>query len=294
MPAESFYTAPKALEHVTSKMFTHDFPGMDWRDLLPLNTEPDAGENFYAYETTEYIGDSKVAHNYARSAPKVEVKVTKTSGPIIPLLNSFEYDVQDIRNGQVTGRSLSAAKAIAAREFLERGLDELMLVGSAKHDIEGFFNNSAVPSNDVAGAVWASKSPDEKVLDVVTAWTAVVDGTNGIEGQTFNIVLPHTQYMDLATERMADTGMSGLAYLKSAIPELGAIRKNYRLKNISGTDERMVLYTPDSTKLEAILPLDILPHAPQLSGTVWSTVLEARSAGCVIYKPYSMYYANKI
>ena len=123
---------------------------------------------------------------------------------------------------------------------------------------------------------------------------AMVDATNGIEGNTLDIVLPHTQYVELSTARVADTGMTAMAYIMSNIPQIRSFSKNYRLKNISGTDERMVLYYRDPAKLEGIVPLDLFNHDPERVSSVWSTLLETRSAGCVLYKPRSVYYVDKI
>ena len=292
MPAESFYTAPKALEHVTSRMFEIDFPELRWRDFLPLNTEADEGDEFYAYEEEELIGSAKPAHTYGRSAPKVDVKVTKTSAPIHPVLTSFEYSVQDVRNASQSGRSLPERKARAAREFVERQLDEIMLVGDADLGMTGLFNNSAVP-NSAASGTFATRTPDQLIGEFNTVLGTMVDSTNGREGSMVDIILPHLQYMDLSTRRVSDTGMTVLAYIRQNIPEIRSIRKSHRLNGLSGSD-RMVAYLQDSSKVEAILPLDVMAHPPQLQLFVWETGVEARTAGTVFYKPYSAYYLTGI
>ncbi len=298
MPGESFYTSPKALEHVTSRFYEIDFPELKWRDQIPLNTEPDEGADYYAFETEEIIGDSKVSHLYARSAPQVDVKVVKDSRIIVPLLSSFEYSIQDIRAAARENRNLPDRKARAAREVLERGLDELFFMGSAKHGVEGMLNSADVTVVDATdpggGTLWSTKTTDQKIDDITEAMSAMQDATNGREGNVVDILLPHTQYTDLMTSRVSDTGVTAFGYIMSQIEGVRSIRSNWRLKNIDATDERMVLYNQDSSKLEAVLPLDVLSHPAQLNGAIWDSLVESRAAGTVIYKPRSLYYVDKI
>lgn len=298
MPGESFYTAPKALEHVSALTYETDFPELKWREQIPLNTSVSDGAEFYAFVSEEIIGDSKVSHTYANSAPSVDVKTTKSSYPIVPLLSTYHYSIQDIRNASLEGRDLPARKGIAAREIVERGLDELFFMGSAKHNVSGMLNHSDVTQFDAvdpgSGTTWSTKTADEKITDITSAVSAMQDATNGREGNVVDILLPHVQFTDLATERVSDTGMTALAYIMGNIPLVRSIRSNYRLKDIEGTDDRMVLYNQDSSKLEAILPLDVLIHAAQQNGAIWDTLIESRAAGTVLYKPRSMYYVDKI
>lgn len=123
----------------------------------------------------------------------------------------------------------------------------------------------------------------------------MVDSTNGREGSVIDIVLPHSQYVDLATERVSDTGMTALAYIMQNIPEIRSIRKNHRLNSIgAGSTDRMLMYFQDPSKVEGILSLDVMSHEPQLAGLVWETIVEARAGGSVFYKPFSAYYADGI
>jgi hypothetical protein len=292
----------RQLEYVNEKMFSVDFPAVKWRQFIPLSSAIPAGAESYIYRQEELIGEAKVSDTYASDAPLTEVKVEEFPNKIVPVLNSYEFSVQDVRNAQLSGYPLDARKAMGARELVERKIDQLMALGSTDHGFTGFLNNADVPQDVVAsngtGTTWAVKTVDERMEDIFTAIQTMLDATNGAEGEGVDLVLPPKQYNMLLSTRVADVAMNGLAYLMTNVPAVKSVGSWHRLKDagLSGTAvvDRMVVYTRDPLKLEGILPLQLNTLPPEARGFVYRVGLEARCGGTVFYKPFSAAYWDGI
>ena len=65
-----------------------------------------------------------------------------------------------------------------------------------------------------------------------------------------------------------------------------------QLKNgfVNGTKSGFVLYNNSEEKIEGVLPIRLMPHAPQVKNLATKNILEARCGGTRVIFPYSVSY----
>lgn len=291
--------AERELTYVLTQMFQTDYPRNMFREILPVSNEVPAGaETFEAY-LEDHVGEAEVTDDYASDSPASDATLSKDTRKIAALRTHFNYSVQDMRNALMAGRSLQERKAMSARDKIERGLDKVAALGDSRLGITGFLNDGNVTRVDAAdpgsGTEWSIKTADQRNEDIFDAISAIQVATNQTEGQQVDLVLPPAQMFLLQSTRVADTGMSGLGYLRANVDAVRNVWSWFRLTGAGqGGSDRMVVFDRNPAKLEAIVPLELYAHTPEQRGMTWQVELEARTGGTAIYKPGSMRYVDGI
>lgn len=297
MDVDSAFAA-RQLRQVRAQVIKKDYPELLWDRYVPMEQGVSPGADSFAHQEMDSVGDAKVISNYADDVPLTDVMLTETAQGIVGLATGYDYSIQDLRKAQLTGMDLRSAKGEAARDRLERKLDEIVATGSSAHAIEGFIDHSSVSEADVAdpggGKAWSAKTALQRLDDILEAVGAIQDATENVEGNVVDVLLPPAQYF-LMSAPLASTATSLLQYVQSAIPQVRSINVWNRLKTAgAAATARMIVYTRDPGKVAAIVPIRLNMLADEKRGFRWIQYMEARTGGTVFYKPKSAIYRDAI
>jgi len=282
------------LEHVKSRSYDVKYPELLARRLFPLSQEVDSGAETIAYETYDHVGAAKIIHSYANDLPALEVSGKKTVRQVYSEGISFGYSLQDIRNAQMAGKSLTNRKANGCRRQMLSLENKLAFHGDSTTDIPGFIGSAninavTIPAGAATTTPWDTKTADEILNDVTLMVTAIVDGSNGVESPN-TLLLPIEQYTLISTKpRSTTSDTTILEFMLKSNAWISEVIPVYELKGAgaSGKDT-MMLYDRNPEKLTLEVPQDVEFLKPQEKALYYEVPVHARTAGVIIYYPKSI------
>lgn len=290
----------RELEHIKAKSYDTKQKAIKYPILFPISTEVDPAAETITYRRYTNVGTAAIVSDYAENSPRVDVYGQEFSSKVYTISNSFGYSRQEIRRARMTGRSLDAKRAAAAKRAYDEKIESIALSGDTAHNMSGFINYPGITAytvpNGAAGfKTFVTKTPDEIIKDIKGMMLAITDTTNGIEIPD-TLLLPYAQYMDMATRRVTDgDSKTVLTYIMDNFPMLKNVEWLTQLKAAgAGSTDRMMMYSknPDTLTLELPMPYSQLP--PQIKGFAFEIMTEARCGGIIVYYPLAISYGDGI
>lgn len=302
---ESLWFA-RQLEYMRPGLFEVLYPELKGKQIIPVNNSVHPGAEVYTYRAFDKTGKAIVISDYSKGSPRSDVKGLESTQVIRGITTSYGYNMQELRAAMLAQLPLDVRKAMAARDLVERTLDNLIFYGDAASGLSGFVNLSTgttsftVANGGTSGTkLWRTKTPDEIAADMHGVVNAVVTNTLEVE-QPDTLVLPLKAYAIAASRRMADgSNQTVLDFFLKTSPFCKQVIPTHKLDyaqraNWTGTSGRMVALKQDPMKLEAIIPQEFEQLPPQMDGFETVTICHARSGGVVAYYPASIAYGDGI
>lgn len=303
---ESFFGA-RTLEFIRQQVFKPVYAELKLLNsgLIPINTSIPEGAETDTYEIMDSTGEAKVVADFADDIHTSEVTGAQVTNGIKSIAEAYIYSVQDLRRDKMlgsVGRSSVENKALAARRAVDQKIEKMFGFGDSAYGIKGMFNAANVPSAAVAAngsgstTLWANKTAANILADVEDAINDMIDLTQGNEVPN-TMLIDHTNYALIKKKALDVTFYSGKSILKYIEEEYDLkVVSVQQLKNgfVNGTKSGFVLYNNSQDKLEAVLPIRLMPHAPQVKNLATKNILEARCGGARVFYPYSMSYSTGI
>lgn len=294
----------RELEFIKSKSYDVVYPELRSRLFIPVSGEAGPGAETITYRQFDSKGLAKLISNYGNDLPRVDVLGKEFSSPVKSLGDAFGYNIQEVRSAAMVGRPLQQRKANAAREAIERLIDELLAVGDSSANITGFLNNSNIPDQSVpvgAGGdeEWNLKlltgtGADEVLADMNAAVARIVDVSKGAEAPD-TMILPPEQYTLIFQHRIPDTNITIGKFFLESNPYIRNIDHWWRLKGAgTGGSDRMVVYKRSADKLEGQVTQEFEMFPVQEKGLEFETPCHARCGGTILYYPLSADFSDMI
>ena len=294
--AESAFFA-RELEHIRADTIDVKCPDLMARVHIPEDPDPpNTGAATVTYRQFTKTGVAKVIASYADDLPRADLFGVEFESPIRSLGEAYGYNIQEIRAAILAGRPLTSLKAQAAREAIERGMDEILSIGHAPSGIPGFLNNVDVPAAAVAGGVWSTKTPTEIRADVDEMIQDIPADSLGIERSPVTIVMPDLQFDIISDTQNSDASdRTILEFLLMRNNKIAEIVPWYRMVGAgAGGLDRMIAYDRTPRSVRAIVPQEFeqFPIEPRNLEFVVST--HARVGGTNFQYPLSARYRDGI
>lgn len=286
----------RALESVRTKVYQVQYPTLQGRSFVPVNNDVDTGAEELTVAVYDISGDVEVTSDYSTKGPRADARSREAKYKIRGLKASYGYSLQEARaavlasKNRGAGQDLPMQKAKAARENIERKLDELIFFGSKIAGFTGLTNNPEVPSVAVAGA-WAAATPLALVADLQNILNTPANTTNSVENAN-TMLIADTLYRFLTQKLIPNTSTTVLNWFLATNPNVRVL-PSWRL-NTSGPSgaPQIIAYDLNPDKLEALIPQEFEQLAPETEGFEFVTQCHARSGGTPIHYPKSVVYAT--
>lgn len=297
---EAFFFA-RNLEFIRQKVFGPVYGELKLLNggLMPINSAIPEGADTDTYDVLDATGEADIISDFADDIKTVEVSGEQVINGIKSIADSYIYSVQDLRRDRMigkVGRSSVEHKALAARKAVDQKIEKMLGFGDIRYGIKGLFNASGVPLTAApptgagGSTTWASKTAAQILADVADAIDDMLDLTNGMEIPN-TMLVDSTNYHLLKKKALDVTMYSGMSVFKYIEQEYGLkIEWVQQLKNgfVNNTKNGFVLYNNSQEKLEGVLPIRLIPHAPQVKNLATKNILEARCGGTRVFYPYSV------
>lgn len=297
---ESIFFA-RELEHLKAREEEIDFPELKARMIIPIETDADPAAETITYRQYSYVGAAKIVRDYSDDLPSVDLIGEEFTSRVRSLGASFGYSLQEIRTSQKVGRSIDAKKQRAAVEIMRRSENTILFLGDATHQLNGFLNNSGVPTltipNDGTGAskTWATKTNDQILRDLQLMLNTVNEQTLGIE--TANVILLPLTSLNYIKQRRLGAGDGTLTVLKFFLENNPGVSVDWlnELETAGvGPSKRMMAFKRSPDKVGGQIPQDYEQLPAQPVNMSWKIACHSRVGGVIFYKPWSAVYGDGI
>ena len=292
----------RELDYIKSQSYDVEYPELTAMSLFPVTSEVDPGAETFTYYSYDKTGLAKIISNYSTDLPRVDVKGKPNTAIIKSIGDSYGYSIQEMRASRMTGKSLDVRKAETARYQIDALNNRIAWAGDEETGLIGILspNNDiplyTLPAGSAGGTDWKSKTPEEIMADIngMQAYTAKL--TKSVE-RPDTLAVASDAFIDISTRHIPGTGftvkefiLKSAPYLKEIVeaPELNAnsTETNPYAAEIDGKAVAL-LYTKSERKICIENPLPFYQYPSQPKGLEIVVPCEARTAGVVIYYPFS-------
>lgn len=292
----------RELEHVKSKSYDKKYPQLKARTLFPVSSDAGPGARTITYEQYDAVGIAKIISSYADDLPRADIKGKEFTSVVKSLGSSFGYSIQEIRESQMAGKSLTERKANAAKKAILTREDQIAFSGDAATGILGFLNNPNIPlvvlpaDGTGASTTFASKTPAQILRDLNAVSNSVVEVTNEVE-QADTMLLPTKQYNYIKSTPWA-TNNDGKSILKQFLENNEYIKDVFSVPRLKGAGagglDRLAVYKRDPDVLTLEIPQDFEMFEEQARGLEYIVPCHSRIGGVIVYYPLSCAFADGI
>lgn len=306
----------RELTQLRQKLFEVVYPATLGRTFAPKAGDIAASAETYSYKVYSPTGKAKIISYQGQDIPRVDVVAHEVLGKVRPVGASYGWDINELRESARLGLTLPEVKARAARDFIERGIDQIIAFGSIVDDagnlpdvgLNGLINNSDVVNNPAVGNVpagvlnglfWFAGSPPTpaQILADLTTLVASISNSTFDVWKTNTLLLPVAHYnYAKETPFSALTGESILSVFMKNNPEITQVAPWYRLDPVGSnsilTKPRAIAYQKDNMVLESVIPQEFEVMPPEMKGLEFLNICHARCGGVKIYQPLAMRYMD--
>ncbi len=269
-------------------------------EFVPMQTgvAPFAGS--FSYKVISDVGMAKFVADYADDLPPVGRFLKIESAGIRTLAISYAYSNIELEQYLTAGIDVSRDDAVSARHYIDKKVDEVILVGDAAQGLTGLFNNEnvTVVASQANAAGTSTKIKNKDLSEIVKTVQAMVDGAYALNKGTItldSIIWDHEAYAYLSTTPVsAQNSTSILNYLKEIFREQGIVNWNEsrKLDEIGGG--RAVLYKKAPTILSYILPIPFKQEEAQAHALHYKVPCYARVGGTIIKNIKGIVYCDGV
>lgn len=293
----------RELDHVKSQSYDVEYPELTALNLFPISSEADPGAETITYYTYEKTGMAKIIQNYSTDLPRADVNGKPSYAQVKSLGSSYGYSAQEMRASRLAGKALNTRKAESARFQIDTLTNTIAWRGDEESGLMGVLSaGQSIPLYPItAGAKsgktkWSEKTPDEILADANGMAKQVARVTKNLE-RPDTLCIPAEVYMDISTRRIDDTETTVLAFIEKHSPyikniisaaELDAdsVETNPYAKEIDGLGVAL-LFTNSEKKLSLEIPMPFYQYPLQVRNLDTVIPCESRTAGVIVYYPFS-------
>ena len=277
-----------------SEVFRYEYRKTKWASgqLLSYDTSPNPGSREVGWMELGHTGTADIVADNANDIPTADLEGDYNLNKAFTIATAIQFSTQDVRSAQMQGTfNLASEKAAAAREAVDRKLDELVRFGDASKGITGITAVSGSFHVTATTGNWGTSATAAQILaDFNVAYSAIFNGTQGVE-EPDTMVFPSSVWARVSTLFANPTGgdTTVLVFLKEAYPNITLWTYDAGL-NAAGDagGAAAMLYSRDRNRVRGIMPMALTPRPLEQHGLVMKMVMEQRYAGLATPRPRSI------
>lgn len=295
--ANEAYFFARQLEHIKARTFDIKYAAFNALRVLPVSSEAGPGAETITYEQYDQVGLAKLIASYADDLPRADIKGREFMTKVRSIGSSYGYNVQEIRNAQMAGKSLESERAAAARRSVDQKMNSLAWLGDDAHGLQGFFsastnipNNLATADGNGSATTFASKidDPDKIIRDVNELINDIETDTKGVHRANY-VMMPIDQYALLnSTPRSSTTDTTVLQFLRNNNPGVTFEAIHEMSGKGAGSTDVMVAMERSNEVIEVEVPQPFEQFPVQERGLEFVVPCHARFGGVSIRYPLAI------
>ena len=268
--------------------------------IFNISTVISEGANTHTYRQWDTVGKAKIIGSDPKDIPSADVNTDEFTNNIRSIGVGYNYSFQEIRASTLTGRSLPAAKALAASRAHEELVNQLSFNGDPEYGLNGLSSITTIPEvvilADGTGSskAFADKTADKIVRDVNELINALPIQSGGIH-QATEVWMPIAQYSLLAsTQNSSASDTTILNFLRANHPGVTFMPILEMAGFGAASADRMYALENTMENIRLEIPMFLRQYAPQAEGLAFNVPMESRFGGMVVEFPLSIVFADGI
>jgi hypothetical protein len=310
------------LTDIYARTFDRKYPDLVARQMLPVYSGVDAGAEGYIWRSYDKTAVSKVVDSYSNDFPEVNVKGKEFQSRIVSIGNSYVYSIQDLRKAKMAKLPLETRLAFAAREGIERSVEQLAFFGlqqvpgsgaaqallgapaaynTTDPAMYGFTNFPGLTVtagtntwNDSTGTITSTSN-----ATIIADWLKLFNGVRSVSKgiHTPNAVaLPLTSHLALVGQPRSPTFTDDnlLSYLLKLTPSIKSVYFTPMLEtaglkqDLATPGPRIMMWEKNDENIELVVPTEFEQFPPQMVNMVFKTACHLRFGGIRVSYPLSL------
>ena len=143
----------RQLELVESQIYRVLYAQYKAREVFPVKSEGGDWTKDITYRVFDSVGRARLMNHNANDTPRISVKTREITHKVAAYTDSYAYTTRELAAAQHTGLNIDVEMGLAARESVEKALEEAAWFGENALGIVGFLNNSQIPRGNVPNGV---------------------------------------------------------------------------------------------------------------------------------------------
>lgn len=295
------------LTYIEREVYQVKYPSIRYHQIVPIDTSANEWAPSVTYYSMDGVGQANWFNARGQDVNNADVVRTKFQTSVQMAAIGYSYDMEELSSAASLGMNLTADKARYARLAAEQFLDNAALFGDATVNFTGLLNSGAVTATTAAATgtgsspLWATKTPDQILLDVNTILTGIWVTSQTIE-LADTLLLPLAAFNYIATTRLSNISeMTVLEWLRKYNGYTAQTGQTLMIVPIRGLDTagsgpsgRMVAYwrDPSVVKMHIPMPFRFLPQPFQKGPLLWEIPGIFRFGGVDIRRPGAFRYLD--
>jgi hypothetical protein len=277
------------------------------RAFVPKANDIPESADTYVYKTLNVAGKAKMISYESKDLPRVDVGGKEILGKVRPLGAAWAFNINELKEAVRTRSNLAEAKPRAARDTIERQIDDVLAYGAIPDEngiipdvgLQGLANNPLVEVNGIGvGGNWfvdgTSPMTPQEMLDNVEDFASRITTRSNSVFEPDTLLLP-TVLLNRMKKTVYSplTGETVLTVFRRNNPNLTTIAGWWKLNTAgAGGVPRAIAYRKDPAILEGVIPqeFEVLPPQPNVLEILYNC--HARCGGVKIYQPMAVYYMD--
>lgn len=301
----------RQLTQLRQRTFEVQFAQPITRSFVPKATDIAPSASTYSYKVLEPVGKAKFITYKSNDIPRVDVAAKEVLGFVRPIGASYGWDINELREAARTGVQLSDAKARAANDAIERGIDTILAFGTIADEtgalpdvgLNGLVNSPFVVALGISagpyiingsGVVNPAPVDPDVILAALAAFVNEIANASDNTWAADTLLLPTRIYSYLQQTPFSTlTGESLMTIFKRNNPQLTLIAPWWKLNGAGvGGTHRAIAYRRDPSVLEGIIPQEFEVLPPEVKGFEFLHNCHARCGGVKVYQPLAVRYMD--
>ena len=280
------------LDLMVPELIGEAYPDRTYPMVFPVEPGLSPGIQSVTYRFSKAVGQAKIVEAGSREVPLVDIDVIPVTVPVKVIRLGLEYDTEDVRAGQLTGRPLDRDKMVVVLEGHEAKIDQTAWVGDSRSGIFGIISHPNV-LRLVTSTTFDSASTPANILAALNLLVQKqIALTNGIERPN-TLALSHEEFQYISSTPYSSTGSGDtrtiLEVFKAGNPGVDQVFGVHWLAGAGvGSTNVCVAFNRARQKLGHLLAMVPTRNPISFSGVVYSAVYESKTGGIQVKKPYSV------
>lgn len=282
-PAEYFV---RMLSYYYPNMLMTKYPKLYWRDMCPVIR----GDSFSKVEINQMydmVGSVDSVDQLSGNFQMIDVSGKESSSKMQIFGLGVQWQTFELQ-ADLMYNKIKPAKMEALQRNMDQLFNSMFYQGSSKFQITGVLTDPNIPRQPIAGGTWATKTPDQKLEDLITI-------LNNMELQSLGVFSPVKLELSLnefqdafAVPRSGYVDTDIFQYIATKYPNLQSITGNPYLngKGANGTGVAIAYdnSTPDNYHMN--IPFENYPGFVNYKGLEIDFPFYAKTTGLVLnYAP---------
>lgn len=267
-------------------------------DLFPTDLTQDPGAAGAVWMELTESGEAKVVGDFADDLPTVGVDGKGQYTKYALFGTSYQYSIEQIRQGVKTGEPLDRALASASAQAHRRAWNRAAFYGIQNSGVPGLLTNASIPEDDTAVTYdFSTEAGTQAAIDDVLRFVNDVNDTDGAE-EIDRVLVDSDLYLQLATRtRSGNSDTTGLQWIEmhsgvrlERAKEIGEAQRTANMVSdpYSGKGSLLVAYAKDPSVLSLRIPGFYEELPPQPKSLHYIVNCMSRIGGLIIQRPASV------